>query len=267
MAGQGGRHWLPGDRQGVGATDQLRCRAVSTSSLPNYSWKLPAALWLLSLVPVAAGLVRLSGIAGGDQVTPDNARFMAMPAPFVLHIVAATLFCLLGAFQFDAAIRRRHVQLHRMAGRVLAPCGMLAASSGVWMTVGYAIPAASQGNLLYVVRIVVGLAMAVAIALSVHAVLHGRIARHRAWMIRAYALGQGAGTQVILMLPLTLIAGAPTYFLRDVLMTCAWGLNIVLAEWIVHRRLPAAAGTTIVGAAWHASGPGVDRSELMRTLR
>ena len=94
-----------------------------------------------------------------------------------------------------------------------------------------------------------------------------RIAAHRAWMIRAYALGQGAGTQVILMLPLTLIAGAPTYFLRDVLMTCAWGLNIVLAEWIVRRRLPAAAGTTIVGAAWHASGPGVDRSELMRTLR
>jgi len=200
---------------------------------------------LLSLVPVAAGAVRLIGLvglasggSGAGAITPENARFMAMPAPVVLHIVSATLFCLLGAFQFDSAIRRRSPGLHRAAGRVLVPCGILAAVTGLWMTTGYAIPAELQGPLLYGVRIVVGVSMALAILVSVCAVLRRRIAQHRAWMVRAYALGQGAGTQVLILLPVTLVAGAPTFFFRDVLMASAWGLNVLIAEWIIRRRLP-----------------------------
>jgi len=215
------------------------------SSLPSPSWRLPTSLLLLSLVPVAAGAVRLVGLAGlasggsgGGAITPENARFMAMPAPVVLHIVSATLFCLLGAFQFDSAIRRRSPGLHRAAGRVLVPCGILAAVTGLWMTAGYAIPAELQGPLLYGVRIVVGLSMALAIVVSVCAVLRRRIAQHRAWMVRAYALGQGAGTQVLILLPVTLMAGAPTFFFRDVLMASAWGLNLLIAEWIIRRHLP-----------------------------
>jgi uncharacterized membrane protein len=208
------------------------------SSLPSPSWRLPTSLLLLSLVPVAAGALRLAGLTGGGAITPENARFMAMPAPVALHIVSATLFCLLGAFQFDSAFRRRSPGLHRTAGGVAAPCGILAALTGLWMTAGYPIPAELQGDLLYGVRVLVGLSMALAIVVSVRAVLRRRIDQHRAWMIRAYALGQGAGTQVLIMLPVTLIAGAPTFFFRDVLMASAWGLNLLFAEWIIRRRLP-----------------------------
>jgi len=215
------------------------------SSLPSPSWRLPTSLLLLGLVPVAAGAVRLIGLvglasggSGAGAITPENARFMAMPAPVVLHIVSATLFCLLGAFQFDSAIRRRSPGLHRAAGRVLVPCGILAALTGLWMTAVYAIPAELQGPLLYGVRIVVGVSMALAIVASIRAVLRRRIAQHRAWMVRAYALGQGAGTQVLILLPVTLVAGAPTFFFRDVLMASAWGLNVLIAEWIIRRRLP-----------------------------
>jgi hypothetical protein len=193
---------------------------------------------LLSLVPVAAGAVRLAGLWNGVAITPENARFMAMPAPFALHAVSATLFCLLGAFQFDPAFRRRFSGLHRVAGRMVAPCGIVAALTGLCMTVAYAIPAELQGSLLYGVRIVVGLAMALAIVVSVRAVLRRRLAQHRAWMVRAYALGQGAGTQVLIMLPVTWIAGAPSFFFRDVLMAAAWGLNVLFAEWIIRHRLP-----------------------------
>ena len=211
------------------------------SSLPGPSWRLLTSLLLLSLVPVAAGAVRLVGLASaggaGGAITPENARFMAMPAPVVLHIVSATLFCLLGASQFDSAFRRRSPGLHRAAGRVLAPLGILAALTGLWMTAGYDIPAELQGPLLYGVRIAVGLSMALAILVSVRAVLRRRIAQHRAWMVRAYALGQGAGTQVLILLPVTLLAGAPTFFFRDVLMASAWGLNVLFAEWIIRRRL------------------------------
>ena len=210
------------------------------SSLPNPSWKLPTSLLLLSLVPVTAGALRLVGLTRGGGIAAENARFMAMPAPVALHIVSATLFCVLGAFQFDSAFRQRSPGLHRVAGRVVAPCGILAALTGLWMTAAYAIPAQLQGGLLYGVRIVVGLSMALAITVSVWLVLRGRTALHRAWMVRAYALGQGAGTQVLILLPVTLIAGAPTYFFRDVLMASAWGLNVLFAEWIVRYRLPSA---------------------------
>jgi uncharacterized membrane protein len=199
------------------------------------SWKLLMSLLLLSLVPVAAGVVRLVGLASGGDITPENMRFMASPAPVVLHVVSATLFCVLGAFQFDAA---RAPRLHRAAGRVVVPCGILAALTGLWMTAGYPIPAQLQGDLLYGVRMGVGLSMALAILVSVRAVLQRRIAQHRAWMVRAYALGQGAGTQVLILLPVTLIAGAPTFIFRDVLMALAWVLNMALAEWIIRRSLP-----------------------------
>jgi hypothetical protein len=196
---------------------------------------------MLSFVPAVAGAVRLSSLAGvaiGGGVTPENARFVAMPAPVVLHIVCASLFCVLGALQFDSALRQRFPRLHRVAGRVAAPCGIVAALTGLWMTAVYAIPAELQGPLLYGVRMVVGLAMTLAVALSVRAVFQRRITQHKAWMVRAYAMGQGAGTQVLILLPVTLIAGAPTFTFRDVLMASAWGLNTVFAEWVIRRRLP-----------------------------
>ena len=51
------------------------------------AWRLPAALLLLSLVPVAAGVMRLVGLTGSAAPTVDSARFVAMPFPVVLHIV------------------------------------------------------------------------------------------------------------------------------------------------------------------------------------
>jgi len=208
------------------------------SPLPRPSWKLLTSLLMLSLVPMVAGVVRLSGLASGVGVTPENARFMANPAPVVLHVLCASLFCVLGALQFDAALRQRFPRLHRIAGRVAAPCGIVAALTGLWMTAAYAIPAELQGPLLYGVRMVVGLAMTLAVVVSVRAVLQRRITQHKAWMVRAYALAQGAGTQVLILLPVTLLAGAPTFIFRDVLMASAWGLNVVFAEWVIRRRLP-----------------------------
>ena len=208
------------------------------SPLPRPFWKLLSSLLMLSLVPMLAGVVRLSDLASGGSVTAEDARFMAMPAPVVMHIVCASLFCVLGAFQFDSALRQRFPQLHRVAGRVAAPCGIVAALTGLWMTAAYAIPAELQGPLLYGVRMAVGLAMTLAVIVSIRAVLQRRIAQHKAWMVRAYALAQGAGTQVLILLPVTLMAGAPTFIARDVLMASAWGLNMVFAEWVIRRRLP-----------------------------
>jgi len=196
-------------------------------------------LVVLSLVPVLGGLARLHDLGGGGPITEDNARFVAAPAPILIHIFAATAYSLLGAFQFSRGLRIRWPAWHRIAGRILWVCGLLSALTGMWMTMAYAIPASLQGPLLYGVRLTVGIAMTAALALGLRSILRRNIAGHEAWMIRAYALGQGAGTQVLLMLPLILIMGDFPGLKRDIMMTAAWVLNAVIAEGIIRRRRPA----------------------------
>ena len=55
-------------------------------------------------------------------------------------------------------------------------------------------------------------------------------------MIRAYALGQGAGTQVLVLLPWMLVSGESGGLTRDLLMTLAWTINVVVAESIINFR-------------------------------
>lgn len=54
-------------------------------------------------------------------------------------------------------------------------------------------------------------------------------------MIRAYALGQGAGTQLLILGPWTLLGGEPSGVTRDLLMSVGWAINVVVAEWIIRR--------------------------------
>jgi uncharacterized membrane protein len=197
-------------------------------------WLVPAGLILLSLVPVAAGMVRVSQLAGGGTVTPDNARFFASPVPVVLHIVCASVFCLLGAFQFVPLIRRRRPDWHRRAGRVVAICGLLAALAGLWMTVFYPRPV-GDGALLTFFRLVFGSAMVASIVLAVVAIRRRDIRRHRAWMIRGYAIGQGAGTQVLTNVGWIVIFGTPGEFARAMLMAAGWVINLAIAQWIIRR--------------------------------
>src|SRR5664279_264323 len=197
-------------------------------------WLVPAGLILLSLVPVAAGMVRVTQLAGSGTVTPDNARFFASPVPVVLHIVCASVFCLLGAFQFVPGLRRRRPGWHRAAGRVVALCGLVAALAGLWMTVFYPHPA-GDGALLMFFRLVFGSAMVVSIVLAVVAIRRRDVARHRAWMIRGYAIGQGAGTQVLTSVGWIVIFGTPGEFTRAMLMAAGWVINLAVAQSIIRH--------------------------------
>ena len=198
-------------------------------------WLIPALLILLSLVPAIAGVARLVELARRGSVTPANARFFAMPLPVVLHILTVIPFSILGAFQFAPAFRRRRRDWHRAAGRVLAVLGLVAASTGLWMAHFYPWPA-GDGEVLYVLRLVFGSAMAVSIVLAVVAIRRGDLAAHGAWMTRGYAIGLGAGTQVLTHLPWFILVGKPGESSRAVLMGAGWVINLVVAEWIIRRR-------------------------------
>ncbi|WP_299958808.1 DUF2306 domain-containing protein [uncultured Modestobacter sp.] len=205
-------------------------------------WWVPAGVVLLSLVPVLAGAVRLTELAGDPEVAVANARFVASPVPVVVHIVSATLYSLLGAFQFVPRIRRHRPRWHRLAGRVLVPAGLLAALSGLWMTLAYARPPADD-VLLTPMRLFFGAAMAACLVLGVLAIVRRDVPAHRAWMARGYAIGLGAGTQVLTHLPFVLAGAEPGGLGRVLAMLAGWVVNLAVVEWALRRR-PAAARPT-----------------------
>jgi uncharacterized membrane protein len=208
--------------------------AITTSR--RAEWSIPAMLILLSLVPAVFGTVRLLEIAGEADVTAANARFLAQPLPVVLHILAVIPYSILGAFQFAPAFRRRHRGWHRAAGRVLAPLGLLAALTGLWMAHFYPWPA-GDGQLVYLERLVFGAAMIASIVLALQSIRRRDFVVHGEWMTRAYAIGLGAGTQVFTHLPWALFAdGKPGELPRGVMMGAGWMINVVVAEWIIRRR-------------------------------
>jgi uncharacterized membrane protein len=219
----------------------VRATAPVTARATWADWRIPALLVLLSLVPAVMGSARLAELAQGAAATPENARFVARPLPVVLHVLAAVPYSLLGALQFSPAFRRRHRGWHRTVGRLLVACGLVAASTGLWMAHFYPWPA-GDGRGVYVERLVFGTAMLASLLLAVDAIRRRDFAAHGAWMTRAYAIGLGAGTQVLTHLPWFVLAdGKPGELPRAVMMGAAWVINVAVAEWAIRRstRRPA----------------------------
>lgn len=221
----------PPDEPGKSASQKTSVPAKAGSA----AWLVPALL-VLSAIPLAAGAVRLTQLAGGAEITPANARFFAAPVPVALHIVSAAVYAILGAFQFSAGFRRRWPGWHRAAGRLVVGCGLLVGLSALWMTLFYPWPD-GDGALLYALRLVFGSAMVGSIVLGVTAIRRGDAKGHRAWMMRGYALGLGAGTQALTLLAGEVIAGPPGEVSRALLMGAAWVINLAVAEWAIRRRL------------------------------
>ncbi|MGZ3273489.1 MAG: DUF2306 domain-containing protein [Caulobacteraceae bacterium] len=198
-------------------------------------WRAPVALLALSTVPVLAGVTRLIQLAAGVPGKEEDLRFFASPLPVTLHIVAASVFCVWGAFQLGADRSRIRRRWHGWSGRLLVPCGLGAALSGLWMTQFYP-PIGSDSSVLHCMRLAFGSAMTAALVLGLLAIRRRDFRAHEAWMIRSYSIGQGAGTQVLTHLPWLLLAGAPGPLSRAVLMGAGWLINILVAEWIIFRR-------------------------------
>ena len=203
--------------------------------LKKTEWFILIGLLFLSFVPSVGGLFRLIelGLNTGLDFMPENPRVQSAPAPVVFHIVFSFLFCIVGAFQFLPSIRNNFPQWHRRSGWVIVVSGIVSTLSGMWMAYYYTFPDSLQGNLLYVVRIVVGITMTMCIVFGLLSVLQKQIAYHQAWMIRAYALGVGAGTQGFILTSWMIAVGEPSGLTRDVLMTLSWVINLLVAEWIV----------------------------------
>ena len=192
---------------------------------------MPLGLIALSVVPIIAGSLRLVELSGGAAILPAKPT---SPLPLVLHIASASIYSVLGAFQFSAGLRRRRPNWHRTAGRLLVVIGLVVALAALWLTVSTP-RFEGSGDLYYVLRLVFGSAMVISIVLGFLAIRRRDVARHRAWMIRAYAIALAAGAQVF-----TLGIGEAIVGKGDtssaLFAGAGWMINLAVAEWVIRRR-------------------------------
>jgi hypothetical protein len=194
---------------------------------------MPVALVALSAVPLAAGTLRLIQVAGGPAVLPADHRFAGLPIALVVHILGAAVFALGGIAQLAPRFRARHPAWHRRSGRAVGVAGLLVAASALWLTLFYEAQPGT-GAVLFMLRLIFAPALAACLVLGVAAVRRGDLPTHRAWMIRAYAIGLAAGTQVFTegiggaILGTGVLAG-------DLAKGAGWAINLAVAEWVIRR--------------------------------
>jgi uncharacterized membrane protein len=223
---------------------------TSKPAAQSRGWPVPAGLVALSVIPLVAGSLRLVQLAGGPDIMPADDRFTGFPAALVVHIVGAAVFALIGAFQFVPRFRRHHRTWHRRAGRLVAVAGVAVAGSALWLTLFYEAQPGT-GDLLYVLRLIFGSMMAASLVLGITAIRRRDIVAHRAWMIRAYAIGLAAGTQVFTEGIAGTVVGTGEVRM-DLAKGAGWVINLAVAEWALRRparrRLALSTGPQEAGA-------------------
>ncbi len=215
------------------STSTTTGRPAASRPSARSGWKLAIGLVVLSAVPVAAGTLRLVQLAGGPDLIPGDPRFGAFPVALILHVVSSVVFALSGILQFLPRLRRHHPAWHRRNGRVLVVTGLVVTSSALWLTIFYD-PQPGTGALLYFFRLAFATAMAYSLVQGFAAIRRRDIAHHRAWMIRAYAIGLGAGTQVLTEGLSDALVGT-SVLAGDLAKGAGWAVNLLVAEWAIRR--------------------------------
>ena len=93
-----------------GRVSNVPQKAKAPARKGSAEWLVITGLLMLSFIPLAGGAFRLTQLTGGVEITPANARFFAMPLPVIVHIVGASMYAILGAFQFATGFRRRQAR-------------------------------------------------------------------------------------------------------------------------------------------------------------
>lgn len=186
-------------------------------------------LLLLATLPVIGGVLRLGEVSSGTDVDVPWTSIVAI----VAHIVAMTVFTVLGAFQFSPALRIRR-KWHRTAGRVLIPVGIVAALASIWLAVFFGGP--RDEFALAMVRIVFAVPMVIFLVMSVVTIMRRDFTAHGAWMTRAYAIAVTGGTQALVIIFWSIPFGDVDAYGEAWLVGLGFVINSVVAELLILRR-------------------------------
>jgi Predicted membrane protein (DUF2306) len=194
----------------------------------------PMALVLLlaffAAIPVLTALMNVVQIPSGTY--PDDSAHLAVaPISWFAHALAGVVFGITGPVQFVRALRHRFGALHRVTGRIFVLSGVILGLSAVSLL---AQVTPQRTPLVDIARGLFGLALLLALVLAMLAIWNRDFLRHRAWAIRAYAVGMGLGTVALVFFPIYIVTGQPPMGLAsDILFVASWILTIALGEVVI----------------------------------
>jgi uncharacterized membrane protein len=144
-------------------------------------------VWLLSLIMIAVVTRRILHLRSPAAVL--DAGFVRHPLLTLAHVFPGLAFVLLGPFQFMTRLRKRRPLLHRWMGRVFLSSALVIGVTALIMSPQMAIGGALESAATFIF----GVLFLFAIGKGFAAIRARRVAEHRRWMIRAYAIGLGVG--------------------------------------------------------------------------
>ena len=159
-----------------------------------------------------------------------QALFTNLPLATSAHLAGGTLALVFGGLQLSSTLRRKYLQLHRWLGRVYVVAVLASGTGGLVMALE------STGGL--VAHFGFGLMAVCWLFCTSNAFRHirnGDVARHRAWMLRSYALTLAAVTLRI-YLPASQIAGIDFIAAYQAIAWLCWVPNLLVVEWLVLAR-------------------------------
>lgn len=200
-------------------------------------WVAPL-LWLLGALAIYSAIDRmhitfgalLSGVMPTD---PADMHYVRHALLISFHIIPGFIFLALGPLQFMGAIRVRWPKVHRISGRIFVASGFMTAISAIGINIVFP----PFGGLFKSIAVYIfSIALIVSLTIAVRAILRRDITRHRAWMIRAFAIGLAISTMRIFFIPMYLLYGVPNDFTVAMGMWIGFLFNILIAEFILWRE-------------------------------
>jgi uncharacterized membrane protein len=193
---------------------------------------LVLALAFFTFIPVLTALVLVFQIPSGTY-PEDSARLAVAPVSWFAHVLTGAAFGIIGPVQFVRALRNRFGVLHRVLGRIFVLSGAILGLSSLSLL---AQVMSQRTPLVDIARGLFGLALLIALALAMSAIRDRDFLRHRAWAIRAYAIGMGLGAVSLVFFPIYIITGQPpTGLASDIIFVASWVLTITFAEVVIRR--------------------------------
>jgi len=149
---------------------------------------------------------------------------------FLVHIFASPVALVLGLFQFLPRLRKARPVLHRWSGRIYGLAVLTGGIAGLVLAAGsFERPIAALGFGALAILWLGVTAQAIRLAMA------GRIAEHRRWMIRSYALTFAAVT-LRLALPFFFYFGGLDYAeTSNYVGWLCWIPNLIIAELYLRR--------------------------------
>jgi len=184
-----------------------------------------------------------------DELRRFDSHFAAHPFLTLGHVIPGAVFLAFAPLQFWPRLRNRHRSVHRWSGRVLMCTILVSAAPALYF--GLRAPFGGGGETLAIA--LVATLLLTAIARAFVAIRRGQVARHREWMLRAFALAIGIATTRVVGAVLD-VALAPMGLRPATALVLnlwlGWALTVAAAElWILHTRARAVDLITAISAA------------------